>query len=173
VEDLEYGIQLGYAGIRVEYVHEARVLGHMAVSEGDSRSQRRRWERGRKALVRQHVPLLLQQAWRRRDLCLLDLALDLIVPPIGQLVLISSVGLAVSLAAAPLQVVVAPWLWGAALCGILLHVIKGWSVSGVGISGLFDLLWAPVYILWKLTLRFRDKGKTPQEWVRTSREVSP
>ena len=31
VEDLEYGIQLGYAGIRVEYVPEARVLGQMAV----------------------------------------------------------------------------------------------------------------------------------------------
>jgi 1,2-diacylglycerol 3-beta-glucosyltransferase len=171
VEDLEYGIQLGYAGIRVQYVHEARVLGHMAVTEGDSRSQRRRWERGRKALVRQHVPRLLEQAWRRRDLSLLDLALDLIVPPIGQLVLVSSAGLVLSLAASPFHVLVSPWLWAAALCGILLHVIKGWSVSGVGISGLFDLLWAPVYILWKLTLRFRDKGKTPQEWVRTSREV--
>jgi 1,2-diacylglycerol 3-beta-glucosyltransferase len=171
VEDLEYGIQLGYAGIRVAYVHEARVLGHMAVTEGASRSQRRRWERGRKALVRQHVRRLLDHAWHRRDLSLFDLALDLIVPPIGQLVVISTIGLVLSLAAAPFHVMLAPWLWAASLGGILFHVLKGWSFSGVGIAGLFDLLWAPVYILWKLTLRFRDKGKTPQEWVRTSREV--
>ena len=31
VEDLEYGLQLGYAGFRVQYVHEASVLGQMVV----------------------------------------------------------------------------------------------------------------------------------------------
>jgi 1,2-diacylglycerol 3-beta-glucosyltransferase len=172
VEDLEYGIQLGYAHVRVAYVHEARVLGQMAVTEGASRSQRRRWERGRKALVRQHVPRLLRAAWHRRDACLLDLAIDLIVPPIGQLVMVSGVGLLLSIAAAaPLHVVVAPWLWTASLAGILLHVLRGWSFSGVGIRGLLDLLWAPVYLIWKLTLRFKDRGRTPDEWVRTTREV--
>jgi 1,2-diacylglycerol 3-beta-glucosyltransferase len=171
VEDLEYGLQLGYAHIRVEYVAEARVLGHMAVTEGASRSQRRRWELGRKALVRQHVPRLLEQAWRQRNPCLLDLALDLIVPPIGQLMMLGVVGLLVSIAASRLHVVVAPWLWAAALSGIVLHVLKGWQVSGVGIAGLFDLMWAPAYMIWKVTLRFRDKGETPEEWVRTTREV--
>jgi 1,2-diacylglycerol 3-beta-glucosyltransferase len=171
VEDLEYGIQLGYAHVRVEYVHEARVFGHMAVTERASRSQRRRWERGRQALVRQHVPRLLDQAWRRGDPCLLDLALDLIVPPLGRLVMMSSIGLALSIAATPFHVVLAPWLWFASLCGILFHVLRGWSFSGVGASGLVDLLWVPFYMLWKLTLRFGDKGAAPQEWVRTSREV--
>jgi hypothetical protein len=69
--------------------------------------------------------------------------------------------------------VIAPWLWAAALVGILLHVIAGWKSSGVGFRGLVDLLWAPVYIIWKLTLRFSDRGKTPDEWVRTKREAHP
>lgn len=171
VEDLEYGIQLGYAQIRVAYVHEARVLGEMAATEGASRSQRRRWERGRKALVRQHVPRLLDQAWRRRDACLLDLALDLMVPPLARLAMVASLGLILSLAATRFGVVVAPWLWAASLAGLFLHVIKGWSVAGVGIRGLFDLLWAPVYMIWKLSLRLKDRGRTPEEWVRTTREV--
>jgi 1,2-diacylglycerol 3-beta-glucosyltransferase len=171
VEDLEYGIHLGYAGVRVEYVHEARVLGHMAVSEQASRTQRRRWERGRQALVRAHVATLLSEAWRNRDVCLLDLALDLIVPPIGQLAVMSGLGLVVAALATTMGVVVAPWLWAVALAGILLHVFAGWKCSGVGIRGLLDLLWAPVYIIWKLTLRFSDRGKTPQEWVRTKREA--
>jgi 1,2-diacylglycerol 3-beta-glucosyltransferase len=173
VEDLEYGIQLGYAGIRVHYVSEARVFGHMAVSERASRSQRRRWERGRQALVRTHVPTLMKQACRQRDPRLFDLALDLLVPPIGQLALISSLGLAASVAARAFDfhVVVAIWLWTAASTLLIAHVLRGWSFSGVGIIGLFDLLWAPVYVIWKLSLRTRDKGRTPQEWVRTTREV--
>ena len=173
VEDLEYGIHLGYAGIRVEYVHEAHVFGHMAVSEQASRTQRRRWERGRKALVRAHVASLLSEALRKRDACLFDLALDLIIPPIGQLALFSGLGLVVAAAATMFGVVIAPWLWAAALVGILLHVIAGWKSSGVGFRGLVDLLWAPVYIIWKLTLRFSDRGKTPDEWVRTKREAHP
>lgn len=173
VEDLEYGIHLGYAGVRVEYVHEARVLGHMAVSEGASRTQRRRWERGRQALVRAHVPELLRQAIRRRSALLLDLALDLIVPPIGQLALFSGLGLMTAAVAMLFGAVVAPFVWGAALLGLLLHVLAGWYVSGVGLRGLVDLLWAPVYVIWKLSLRFGDRGKTPQEWVRTKREAHP
>jgi cellulose synthase/poly-beta-1,6-N-acetylglucosamine synthase-like glycosyltransferase len=173
VEDLEYGIHLGYAGVRVEYVHEARVLGHMAVSEGASRTQRRRWERGRQALVRAHVPELLRQAIRRRSALLLDLALDLIVPPIGQLAVFSGLGLVAAGVAILFGAVVAPFVWGAALLGILLHVLAGWYGSGVGLRGLVDLLWAPVYVIWKLSLRFGDRGKTPQEWVRTKREAHP
>jgi cellulose synthase/poly-beta-1,6-N-acetylglucosamine synthase-like glycosyltransferase len=172
VEDLEYGIHLGHAGIRVEYVHEARVLGHMAVSEGASRTQRRRWERGRQALVRAHVPKLIAEATRRRSACLLDLALDLLVPPIGSLTMIGALGLSLSLLAAAFGgATVAPWFWGATLIGIVVHVLRGWSLSGVGLRGLVDLLWAPVYVIWKLTLRFGDKGRAPLEWVRTKREV--
>jgi 1,2-diacylglycerol 3-beta-glucosyltransferase len=51
-------------------------------------------------------------------------------------------------------------------------VIRGWAISGVGLHGLLDLLWAPVYVIWKLTLRFRGRGqKSEEEWVRTTREV--
>ena len=174
VEDLEYGIQLGYAGIRVAYVHEARVLGQMAVTEHASRSQRRRWERGRKALVRAHVRSLIGAAWRQRSALLLDLALDLIVPPIGTLALLSGAGLVMAVvAAATVGAAVAPWVWALTLFGIVLHVMTGWWISGVGSRGLLDLMWAPVYVIWKLTLRFSDKGRAPEEWVRTKREVHP
>ena len=171
VEDLEYGIQLGFGGSRVEYVHEANVLGYMAVTERASRSQRSRWERGRQALVREHVPRLLSQAWERRDLRLLDLAIDLLVPPLAYLTALTTVGLALSVLAAARGAVVAPWVWGISLLGILLYVARGWAFSGVGMRGLLDLLWAPVYVVWKLTLRLRDKGRHPREWVRTTREV--
>jgi 1,2-diacylglycerol 3-beta-glucosyltransferase len=171
VEDLEYGLQLGYAGIRIEYVHEATVRGYMAVSEQGSRSQRRRWERGRDALVRQHVPRLLGEAWRQRNWMLFDLALDLAVPPLGQLLVIMLVGLALSALAVGFGSGIAAWLWAASLVGLILHVLRAWVVSGAGVSGLLDLMWVPAYVVWKMTLRFRDKGRTPEEWVRTTREA--
>ncbi len=169
VEDLEYGLQLGYAGVRVQYAKDVCVLGYMATTEQTARSQRRRWERGRQALIREHVPMLLREAWRRRDPVLLDLAIDLVVPPLGQLLLVTLGGLGVSLVLA--REGVAPWLWSASLLGIVVHVLRGWSFSGVGAKGLRDLLWAPVYVIWKLTLRFSDRGKKPEEWVRTTREA--
>jgi hypothetical protein len=174
VEDLEYGLALGYAGIRVEYVHEARVLGQMVVAERASRSQRRRWEHGRKALVRQEVPRLLLQAWRRKDALLLDLALDLLVPPLGQLAVLNVVGAAACMLAARLGggVLLAPYVWGAASLGLFLYVTRAWVMSGLGAKGLLALLWAPVYVIWKLSLRFLGGGhRSDQEWVRTTREV--
>jgi hypothetical protein len=114
---------------------------------------------------------LLAQAWERKDPRLLDLALDLLVPPLGQLAVVTAVGLALSAFAAAYGAIVAPWVWGVSLLCLLLYVARGWSFSGVGARGLLDLLWAPVYIVWKLTLRLRDKGRTPAEWVRTTREV--
>jgi GT2 family glycosyltransferase len=173
VEDLEYGLQLGYAGVRVQYVHEARVLGQMVVTERASRSQRRRWEHGRQVLVRQHVRRLLRQAWHRRDPLLLDLAADLVVPPLGQLVSLNAAGAMLCGLAAWLGggLSVAPYVWGLSFLGLLLHVVRGWVLSGVGPSGLLDLLWAPVYVIWKLTLRLRDRRQGTDEWVRTTREV--
>jgi cellulose synthase/poly-beta-1,6-N-acetylglucosamine synthase-like glycosyltransferase len=171
VEDLEYGIHLGLSGIRVQYVEEAFVRGYMAVTEEASRSQRRRWERGRKAVLREYLTLLLRRSVRQRDAVLADLAVDLLVPPLGQLTFVTLAGLAASLVARHWGAHIAAWLWAAALAGTAVHVLRGWALSGVGVAGLFDLACAPFYICWKATLWFRDKGRAPDHWVRTSREV--
>jgi cellulose synthase/poly-beta-1,6-N-acetylglucosamine synthase-like glycosyltransferase len=170
VEDLEYGIQLGFAGYRVEYVHEARVLGQMVSTERASRSQRQRWEGGRRTLVRQYGIALLKQAWTKRSALLLDLALDLVLPPVGELAAIVAAGALLSLVLTPFSGI-ATWIWGASAFGLLVYAFRAWALSGVGARGLLDLLWAPAYIVWKLTLRFRSKGQKPKEWIRTTREV--
>ena len=84
VEDLEYGIRLGRAGHRVHYAWEAEVLGEMVSGEKASRSQRRRWEGGRWAMTRQFgLPLLARGACASATRVLLDLAMDLLVPPLS------------------------------------------------------------------------------------------
>jgi len=168
VEDAEYGIALGLAGHRVWYAWEAHVRGDMASSERASRSQRQRWEGGRRDLVRRLVPTLLVRGLRERSATLLDLAADLLVPPLSTLVIGATVGSMVAVAAfAAGAVRLAPWPWLAAVSGLLVYVARGWVASGLGLAGLRDLLWAPVYVAWKLSLAVRGRSR---EWVRTTRE---
>jgi 1,2-diacylglycerol 3-beta-glucosyltransferase len=172
VEDLEYGLQLGYSGVRVQYVHEARVFGQMVDAEGASRSQRRRWEGGRRALARQHIFRLIGDAWRRSDWVLADLALDLLIPPLSNLAVLNVVGLALCWIAWS-SVSIAPLFWASSALGLLLYVMRAWAISGVGSRGLLDLFWAPVYVVWKLILRFKDRDQGREDsrtWIRTARE---
>jgi cellulose synthase/poly-beta-1,6-N-acetylglucosamine synthase-like glycosyltransferase len=172
VEDLEYGIKLGRAGHRVHYAHDAEVFADMVPGERDSRSQRHRWEAGRRALARSAGPDLIQQAVSERSLMLLDLAMDVLVPPLASLVVAATAGTAATLTATlwlgrpPLLVV--PWL---IVDGMLVsYVLRGVAMSGLGARGLLYLSWAPVYVAWKLALRLRGGGNT-QQWVRTARDA--
>ncbi len=170
-EDVEYGIALGMAGCRVEYAWEAHADADMAASEKTARSQRQRWEQGRFQLVRSRTGPLLAAAIRRRSLLCLDLAADLIVPPLSYLalniVLLGLASMALSLwdPSAPL------WAWWALACAaaLMLHVLRGWQLSGMGIRGLAALAHVPGFILWRLWLLL---GRKTSEWVRTEREKS-
>ena len=173
VEDLEYGIRLGETGIRVHYAPEAVVKSEMVSSEQAARSQRRRWEEGRAALAKVHGPRLLSRALKKRDPVLLDLALDLLVPPLSLLAAAVAAGCGASLAASfvvqrPLWGRV-PWLLSALF--MVLYVLRGVQLSGVGLRGLADLAWAPVYMAWKVTL-LRGRTGSSTDWVRTAREAS-
>jgi len=171
VEDVEYGVRLGLAGHRVEYVGEAQVLGQMVASERGSRSQRRRWEGGRWALARQHAPTLLRRGFVLRSLLLLDLAADLLVPPLTYVVFAATVGAAVAvglvLAGRGGWWVLAPW--AGALAGLAVYVLRGVWLARVGPRVVLDLLWAPIYMVWKVVLAILDSSKNPK-WVRTARE---
>lgn len=171
VEDIEYGIALGLAGSRVAYVPEAEVRGDMPTTGAASRSQRERWEQGRVALVREQVPRL----WRASRAggaarVPLDLAIDLLIPPlttIGALVL-GGLLLAGGLAIRGVVGGIAVIPWAVATLALLGYVARGAMLSGTGIRAILDLMWAPVFMVWKLTLMLTPRRRTG-EWVRTTR----
>jgi 1,2-diacylglycerol 3-beta-glucosyltransferase len=169
-EDIEYGIALGVHGVRVAYADEAHCDGEMVSREKDARSQRRRWEQGRIALLREKTLPLLKQAFIKRSATCLDLALDLLVLPLSYIVL----G-AVALAAAgwfvtPQDGNPGALFWAGVSCcvALALYVLRGWQLSGAGLRGLLDLLRAPFFLVWKVALMFRSRRAS--EWVRTNRE---
>jgi 1,2-diacylglycerol 3-beta-glucosyltransferase len=171
VEDVEYGIKLAEAGYRVGYVPEAEVLGDMAPRGPAAATQRRRWEGGRAAIARAHVPRLLREGVAQRDPVRLDLAMDLLVPPLTSLALASALGSAAALgwhlAVGGSATILAPWLL--AIVFLTAHVLRGLSLSGAGARGLVTLLWAPAYVAWKIGLRLRGSPHGAQEWIRTAR----
>lgn len=169
-EDMEFGIDLGLAGHRVHYAGEACANQEMVSDARKARSQRRRWEQGRFDLIRGRTAALLRAALRRRDAVCLDLALDLLIPPLAYVVLIALAWLALATMAAALGWVTTSWLWASAACALSLavYVLRGWQLSGTGARGLLDLAAAPVFIAWKIVLMLRTSRQTA--WIRTSRE---
>ena len=172
VEDVEYGIRIARQGHRVWYAHEAHVLGEMVASEKASRSQRRRWEGGRTQLMKQYGLPLLLDGLKKRSLLLIDMAADVLVPPLTWIVAPAFLGLALAVVAS----IVTDFRWAAvfpfaAACLILMaYVLRGWMLSEVGVRGLLDLAYAPIYVLWKVRLMFTRPEEKKGEWVRTTRE---
>jgi cellulose synthase/poly-beta-1,6-N-acetylglucosamine synthase-like glycosyltransferase len=169
-EDLEYGITLGLAGMRVHYADEAHADAEMVSEEKAARKQRRRWESGRFQLIRTQTLPLLFAALRLPSRVCLDLALDLMVLPLSYVVLniAALLGLAVLATAwySPLH----PWVWVGLACvaALMLHILRGWQLSGTGTRGLLDLLGAPFFLIWKLAVMLGSRR--PTTWDRTKRE---
>ena len=171
VEDVEYGIKVGEAGYRVHYAAEAHVYGEMVSSAAASSSQRRRWEGGRSALAGSRGLPLIAEAIARRSLVLLDLALDILVPPLSTLVIWNVAGLTYAVVVRYVfGQPVSSAIWIANLGALGVYVLRGWSLSGTGARGLVDLGAAPFYVIWKMWLRVREADK-PSTWVRTAREA--
>lgn len=171
-EDIEYGLKLGMAGVRVEYIDEAQVFSSMATDAIGIVSQRHRWEEGRSSLPRLFtLPLLSPWPHSTRALRR-DLGIDLLVPPLATIAL--AVGLLVAVGAtarwalpgSPAPAVFLAFGMAAGLA-LSVHVVRAWQLSGTGKRGLLELALAPRFALWKLALRFRPKGAAG--WVRTRR----
>jgi cellulose synthase/poly-beta-1,6-N-acetylglucosamine synthase-like glycosyltransferase len=171
-EDLEYGIDLGVAGVRVAYADEAHSDAEMVSGEKDSRKQRQRWEQGRFQLIRTRTLPLLRQALIAPSRVCLDLAFDLMVLPVSYLCLNVAALLVVAFVASLQVPALQIWFWLGVGCAgaAVLYVLRGWSLSGVGARGLLDLSRAPFFLVWKLLVMFGRRDS--KEWVRTKRESS-
>lgn len=152
IEDVEYGLALGLAGLRVHYAPQGLVLSDMERRASTALLQRRRWEGGRVALLRRQFAPLVLAAIKHRAAWRLDLVADLMVPPLSTLLLHLA-------ALAMTSALLVGWLPGApfglAVAGggglvVLAYGLRGWQLSGRGPAGALDLLRVPSYLVWKL-----------------------
>jgi cellulose synthase/poly-beta-1,6-N-acetylglucosamine synthase-like glycosyltransferase len=175
VEDVEHGLSLGRGGVRVVAAVDAHVLGEMVSGAKASESQRRRWEEGRQQLKREVLPGLIKDAVRTRSALLIDLALDLLVPPLSTVGLLTVTVLVLGAVRAVLCSQLGLAVDGVSIAAVLptlllaLYVVRGMQLSGLGWGSVVVLAKAPAYVVWKLALKLRGKN-TGGAWVRTARE---
>ena len=174
VEDVEYGIRLGLAGFRVRYCDDAAVYGEMVSGERASRSQRRRWEDGRRMMRRTWAPVLLREAVRRRDPVIVDLFVDVMMPPLSAIAFWSGCGLLLSAGASALagHTMYAVYSWALSATFLAAYILRGVWLAGLGLRGVTTLLCAPLYLVWKVALPLL-RGTERRGWVRTAREPQP
>ena len=117
------------------------------------------------------MPRVAKAAWQKKSALLLDLAIDLLVPPISYPALVVVFGCALEaghwLLTGSLSVAAPVWLF----CSVALtaYVVRGVVFSGTGLAGVRALATAPAYILWKLVIA--KPWNNTSQWVRTSRET--
>jgi 1,2-diacylglycerol 3-beta-glucosyltransferase len=169
VEDIEYGIQLGLSGVRVEYAHDAVVRGDMPSAAGAARTQRERWERGRTALRAQWTGPLARATVRGAPLAG-DLLCDLVVPPLATVGVLTAGGLVAALllwSSGSSPWVVLPHL--VAMGALLAYLARGLQRTGRPWAAFVALCCAPWYIVWKFLGVRPTSAARDGEWVRTPR----
>jgi 1,2-diacylglycerol 3-beta-glucosyltransferase len=164
-EDVEYGLELGRSGIAVVSAAPSRVESQMVRSGRNAAVQRARWEGGRRALRRTHALKLLRDGLLAPSARLLDLAIDLLVPPLATIAIWLAAVLAVSIVVGSGM---GAFFAGAGLAMLATYVLRGWSLSRTGAPGLVALFTAPAYVAWKLWAKARTR--TIHSWERTARE---
>ena len=114
--------------------------------------QQLRWEGGRRHVVRTWVPRLLARAVRERRPALLDVAGDLLVPPLGVLTGLAFAGLALGAALTAAGALPAAALvpWAVAAAAIPAFVLIGLKAADAPASGYRALAGAPRLVVGKL-----------------------
>lgn len=169
-EDVEFHLALVREGILVDFAPETFVQAEMPVSLRQSATQNARWEQGRLQLVRQHVPHLLWQGFRRRSLMRLDAAAEQCIPPLSVPFALGALCLVCALfVGSPLALALACVSLGTQVLYLLVGLVlvrAPWRVYAA-------LAYAPVYVSWKVLLYGQALiTRQSDRWIRTPRTAA-
>ncbi|HEX8407058.1 MAG TPA: glycosyltransferase family 2 protein [Duganella sp.] len=171
VEDMKLGLDLALAGTPPLFCPDALVSSTFPTSNSGTDTQRTRWEHGHLSMIVSEAPRLLWRGLAKGSVKSVAMALDLSVPPVALLCLLT---LAVSALAALLAVFTGahtPLLLAvAALAGLGLAVLLAWLRFGRAILSAGDLLTAVLYMFAKIPLYLRFLINRQVEWVRSKRD---
>jgi 1,2-diacylglycerol 3-beta-glucosyltransferase len=166
-EDLDFAKELTLRGVRIHYVPAAIVTSNIASRMEQVQVQQARWEGGKHQALVTFLPRMLHAFARQPSLLLLDEILDLLVPPLSQVVLL------LLMVAVPASLLGSPPLWLIVSCIAIfaVAVVTGLVQLRAPVKTLLYIAMAPVFILMKLLIFVRlALGKKQSEWKRTPRD---
>jgi cellulose synthase/poly-beta-1,6-N-acetylglucosamine synthase-like glycosyltransferase len=171
VEDLQLGIDFCRTGKPPLFLPEALVTSVFPISAEGLSGQRTRWEHGHLGVILSEAPGLFAEAIHKRNLNLLALAFDLIVPPLALLTLLIVAVFVISIMLYFISgLTLALWLASACLSLLALAVILAWSAFGQQVISFASLCYAPIYALLKIPVYLNFLVKRQVNWVRSKRD---
>ena len=171
VEDMLLGIDLTLKGYSPQFCPDAEVFSYFPAQQVAQNTQRIRWEHGHLKVIIDQTPRLIKQAVIGRNLKLLALALDIAVPPLALLVLISLGGIGLLSIFYTMTNVMLPvgFLWVSFVSFVLTIFVVWWREARRMLS-FGDLCAVPMYIFSKLSVYFSFIVRHQKDWVRTERD---
>lgn len=171
VEDLKLGLDLALAGNSPMFCPSARVTSEFPSSAEGIRSQRLRWEEGHIRLIFMEAPHLILAGITRANCGLLALALDMAVPPLSLLGILTTITLLVCSLAAWLGLSSLAMLISATtLVAFTIGVCISWLNYGRDILPLRSIVLIGPYLITKISMYCKVLlGKSRAQWIRTDR----
>ena len=172
VEDLKLGLDLASAGSPPIFCPTALVTSQFPSSNAAAAAQRQRWEHGHVRMILKTVPRFIWLALAQRNFPLLALSLDVTVPPLTLLGLmtiaaIAITGTAFSVGFSSLPLIVS----SCSFAGFVIGVFLSWVRFGRDVLPANAFLSVARFILAKASLYYRIISRSaPMQWTRTDRE---
>ena len=171
VEDMQLGLDLAARGAAPLFCADALVESHFPTDRDSVASQRTRWEHGHLSVIAASGPRLLLRALASGDGRLLAMTLDLMVPPLASLVMLTVLLIVVDAVAWAMGLGATPFAFAAgALCLIGVAVLVAWSRHARHVVGLRELAGLPAYVAAKIPVYARLVTKRQIDWIRTKRD---
>jgi cellulose synthase/poly-beta-1,6-N-acetylglucosamine synthase-like glycosyltransferase len=171
-EDYQLRQCLLLEGIRIAYEPTAIGYGEAPRTWAQARAQRARWLRGTRDASQRFAQRLLAQGIKRRDVALLDGALQAYLPSYSTLTLIAVASLLVQILANWLVGAVFPWAlagaWVAVLGVLFVYPLIGLTLEKAPLKAYLVILSGPFFIFWRTWLALVARcGHKPVMWIRT------
>lgn len=171
VEDMKFGIDLALAGYPPVFCPDAKVTSYFPGNKTAGGTQRMRWEHGHLSVILHEFPRLLASAFRERNVGLLGLAVDLMVPPLSLLALILVILFLLNLILFLVEGITWPLNLSLVTFGLFaIAIVIAWHGWGRRVISFLTLLMIPFYILPKIPLYLRFLTKRQSTWVKTGRD---
>jgi len=171
VEDLVLGLELTRRGFGPAFCESARVWSELPTNTDAAVVQRTRWEHGYLGSMLSDTPKLLWSGLSQGRIALFLVGLDMLVPPLALLVLVSGLACAVLF-------ILSLWTGDARPLVLLLStggmaalgIVVCWARFASHLIPARVLFTIPGYVLGKFGIYRRFLGHRQTEWVRTQRD---
>ena len=171
-EDYHLRYKLLLNGLRIAYEPAAIGYGEAPLTWSQARTQRARWLRGTHDTSQHYVKHLIVEGMKRRNLAMLDGALQAIFPSYSTMSVLVLLVFTVQVFIDYLIGSGLPWTimaaWAAMVVTLLIYPLVGLALERAPARAYIVILLGPFFILWRtwlaLTSRFGGKEVT---WIRT------